>query len=56
MKQEVEPPKNFGLSQNFPNPFNNQTNIEFQLSNQSIIKLEIFNILGQKVKDINRRR
>ena len=51
-KQELEPPKNFGISQNFPNPFNNQTNIEFQLASQSSIKIEIFNILGQKVKTL----
>ena len=50
--QEVVLPKNFGLTQNFPNPFNNQTNIEFQISSQSSIKLEIFNILGQKVKTL----
>ncbi len=48
--KKVEAPKNFALAQNFPNPFNNQTNIEFQLAAESSIKLEIFNILGQKVK------
>ena len=51
-KQDFEPPKNFGLAQNFPNPFNNQTNIEFQLATETSIRLEIFNILGQKVKTL----
>ncbi len=35
-----------------PNPFNNQTNIEFQVPNQSLIKLEIYNILGQKIRTL----
>ena len=51
-EQEVESPKNFGLAQNYPNPFNSQTNIEFQVSTQSSVKLEIFNILGQKIKTL----
>jgi hypothetical protein len=45
-------PINYGLAQNYPNPFNNQTNIEFQVPNQSLIKLEIYNILGQKIRTL----
>jgi hypothetical protein len=51
-EQEIKLPNNFGLTQNYPNPFNGQTNIEFQLSNQSSVKLEIFNILGQRIKSL----
>jgi hypothetical protein len=51
-EQEIEPPKSYGLKQNYPNPFNSQTNIEFQVPNQSIIKLEIYDILGQKIRTL----
>ncbi len=45
-------PKSFSLSQNFPNPFNAETVISFGLPKTSHVKLEIYNILGQKVKDL----
>ena len=51
-EQEIELPKNYGLTQNYPNPFNSQTNIEYQVPTQSIIKLEIYNILGQKIRTL----
>jgi hypothetical protein len=51
-ENEIELPKYYGLTQNYPNPFNSQTNIEFQVPNQSVIKLEIYNILGQKIKTL----
>lgn len=47
--QEIQIPANYGLYQNYPNPFNNQTNIKFQVSNKSNVKLEIFNVIGQKI-------
>jgi len=43
-------PANFIVKQNFPNPFNLQTNIEFDISESSKYTLEIFNSLGQKIE------
>ena len=42
-------PKSYYLNQNYPNPFNPGTVIEYGLPKASRIKLEIYNILGQKV-------
>ena len=42
-------PGHYRLSQNYPNPFNHSTTIEFNLSRTSDVKLNIFNLMGQKV-------
>jgi hypothetical protein len=38
------------LLPNFPNPFNAQTTIVFELAQASPVRLEIFNVLGQRVQ------
>lgn len=42
----------FLLYQNYPNPFNNRTNIEFNIFEKSYYKLEIFDMIGQRVSEI----
>ncbi len=43
-------PKDFVLYQNYPNPFNPSTKIEFALPTSEKVSLEVFNIIGERVK------
>ncbi|UCE24988.1 MAG: M20/M25/M40 family metallo-hydrolase [Candidatus Zixiibacteriota bacterium] len=51
--EPVDPPDDlpgsFALSQNYPNPFNPGTEIDFDVPRPGHVKLEIFNIIGQRV-------
>ncbi|UCE17118.1 MAG: choice-of-anchor D domain-containing protein [Gemmatimonadota bacterium] len=40
------------LSQNFPNPFNPKTRIEYTLEKADQISLSIYNVMGQKVRNL----
>ena len=42
-------PKGFGLGPNYPNPFNPSTVIPYQLPIAARVRLEVFNVLGQRV-------
>ncbi|MBU0475103.1 MAG: cellulase family glycosylhydrolase [Bacteroidetes bacterium] len=42
-------PLNFEMEQNYPNPFNPNTIIKYGIPEKSIIKVEVFNVLGQSV-------
>ncbi|MCX6149092.1 MAG: T9SS type A sorting domain-containing protein [Ignavibacteriales bacterium] len=48
----IESVKNYSLQQNYPNPFNPSTLIRFALPFRSTIKIEVYNILGEKIKEI----
>jgi len=51
INEEIVVKKDFQLH-NFPNPFNPETTIFFNLSEVGKVELEIFNIRGQKVKQL----
>lgn len=44
------PPLNYGLQQNFPNPFNPTTSICFQLPSAGRVRLQVFDLLGREVQ------
>lgn len=46
-------PNTFSLANNYPNPFNPVTNIEFSLPNAVAVQINIYNVLGQKVAELN---
>jgi uncharacterized delta-60 repeat protein len=48
----VDRPIKFDLFQNYPNPFNSRTSIQFSLSQRDMIKIQIFNMLGQLVATV----
>lgn len=47
-----EIPIEYRLEQNHPNPFNPSTTIQFSIPEQSFVKLEVFNSLGEKVSTL----
>jgi FtsP/CotA-like multicopper oxidase with cupredoxin domain len=42
-------PGSYALHQNFPNPFNPETTISFDLMDAGQVRLSVYNLLGQKV-------
>ena len=49
LSQEFSTPTTFSLSQAYPNPFNPETTIEYQLPHLSQVTLTIHNILGKEI-------
>ncbi len=42
-------PKKFFLYQNYPNPFNSSTIIRYQISQDDRVRINLYNILGEKL-------
>lgn len=49
---EPEMVKVYELSQNYPNPFNPSTNIKFSIAQAGLVRLSVYNILGEKITEL----
>jgi hypothetical protein len=45
-------PDHYFLEQNYPNPYNPNTNIKYQLPKQCFVMLDVYDILGRKVANL----
>ena len=48
-EQPTTIPQSFGLSQNYPNPFNPTTNFNVSVAKTGMVRISVYNILGQEV-------
>ncbi len=46
---DVNGPSHFALGQNFPNPFNPSTQIEFRIPEAGFVNLAVYNLVGEEV-------
>ena len=51
-RQEEFLPKEIAINPNYPNPFNPSTTLRFTLPEQTEVRVQVFNILGQQVSTL----
>jgi FlgD Ig-like domain len=49
---DIRIPSDFTLEQNYPNPFNPSTTISYSVTTKSHVTIEIFNVMGQKIRTL----
>lgn len=52
ISNEYELPAGFYLKQNFPNPFNPVTKIEFAIPKNDFVTLKVYNVLGKEISTL----
>jgi hypothetical protein len=45
-------PETFALHQNYPNPFNPTTNIKYDLPQDALVKISIYDVMGRNIKTL----
>ncbi len=52
VEENKDTPSEFAVTGNFPNPFNPETSIQFTLPGDGMVNLAVYNIMGQKVREL----
>ncbi|MDZ7262610.1 MAG: T9SS type A sorting domain-containing protein, partial [candidate division KSB1 bacterium] len=50
--ESPSPMRYFYLDHNYPNPFNSSTVISFQLPTKALVKIRVYDILGQEIREL----
>jgi hypothetical protein len=56
VKKTGTAPLSFTVHQNYPNPFNGITNYEFEITNEELIRIKVFDLLGRELATVLNER